>query len=752
MAMKTTVADGVRRSLRRRHKMQMLSTLKMRKPKSATILAAARKAKNERRQATKKQQQQQHEGAGAFGCFAASPGSTTSTCEHPKTPMADIHAQTLSLPQAGNTDGQHYIFGRYFDENDRSAADILATLYYSGVLDGKSPASSCPGIRGVSGSPPLSPRSALAISGDSVKVCDVALPSMRQTSIMLKNWHAESQKTRGISTVDIVHDDNTDDIGSMDVDPDMDGEADSTYPSTPELSSGGSSARSSFSTEPASGHWNSLFKVSDASKTCKTPFPMSPYSLVSRGISPASLPPPAYTAAELNTASEQKTAPTSSTVTTASPYSVLQKQPFSTYEPSYFSSETRSSTADRGMPSPPQSPTYSGRRTEYCFRTGHVASPPPTYEAAMQQQKQQQQQQTTPSFQQTSVQQPPFQQYQFQNYHQQQQQHLPSPHDAFAASASTSTLRPTDNIATTVVTLPSAGFSRGPPTPISPLAGPHNLYNTHSHQTLPAAATLMAPTMGATPGADSSKKERQLSRTGGLSGRKSGDTSVPRPHCNVKYETAELDFIMYQRCTKNRAWDDVTASFNAALPRLRQYAEMDYLRMSGANGVMGNPVGTPDAKAVMDRYRPRPERTTPGLQASYYRQRLALPLLDEAGRLVFDKQTGKQIFTEVMVRDDKSRKKMRRLNNGVGVAGSNAGSSSVSASHTAGKDDARVHLVLYFPERVAHYDYWFVTAEDKALARQRAYDRNMQRAQRGLAAWHPGSDDPETGILIRNKE
>lgn len=231
------------------------------------------------------------------------------------------------------------------------------------------------------------------------------------------------------------------------------------------------------------------------------------------------------------------------------------------------------------------------------------------------------------------------------------------------------------------------------------------------------------------------------------SGKKS---TVPKPHCNVKYETAELDFIMYQRTTKNRAWDDVTASFNAALPRLRQYADMDYVRLGGASGAS---VSSPDSKAGLERYRARPERTTPGLQASYYRQRLALPLLNEDGLLVFDDATNKQLFTEVMVRDDKSRKKMRRI---TGNASSITAAPTVPAAAAGGKgvnpDDARVHLVLYFPERVTYYDYWFVSEEDKALARQRTYERNMQRHRRGLPSWHPGNDDPESGILTRSKD
>lgn len=439
-------------------------------------------------------------------------------------------------------------------------------------------------------------------------------------------------------------------------------------------------------------------------------------------------------------------APLPAPVPTAS--SKVTRSPFSTYEQNYFcSSRNQEAAGPNGMPSPPQSPTDAGRPSEYSYKTAtptttlpklpslpslaNLPTPPQSFSASMQPAPYHQQQAYHPH----AAYQP--------RYHPQYE--LPAPIPTHRRSIHGGG----GDIATTVVTLPPPGIgsSREPLTPVSPLTLPSAFGRRSTMPTMPSVATMINGPYQSNPrmAAKLDARRERMSSASSPSTPSSSKKAMPKPHCNVKYETAELDFIMYQRTTKNRAWDDVTASFNAALVRLRQYADMDCARLGGVG-----PAGStsPGGADKMDRYRARPERTTPGLQASYYRQRLALPLLDESGLLAFDDATNKQLFTEVMVRDDKSRKKLRRMTTGpTAVAPTSAPSSS-----KVNPDDARVHLVLYFPERVTYYDYWFVSEEDKALARQRTYERNMQRHQRGLPSWQPGNDDPDSGILTRGKD
>ena len=605
--------------------------------------------------------------------------------------------------------------------------------------------------------------------GDDVQPSEVALPSMEQTEVMLEVWRSEGADKDSSSVPSAIVDEQA--VSS---------------PMTPALSASSSvSARSSFSVD-------SLVKDEDFDHHSAYNRHSSLASQYAQMLSPSGPPPPPYNqwcksiAVADSTASKSSATKASAKPQTRPAQQQQQQQqhhqsPFSTYEPSYFASSRQGhgyvngqeASGPNGMPSPPQSPTDAGRPREFSHiysskqptlptlpsLSSTLPTPPQSFSASMQAQPQPQPQ-PRPAY-------PAHAAYQPRLHHQFE---LPAPmptlnHRSFVS----------EDIATTVLTLPGLGSSsspspstREPLTPVSPLTLP-SAFGRRS--TLPAMHSMASMMDGKhTPGSqysshyhrhnshhDSSprtaakldaRRERMsasaasaLSPAAPASGKK---TAMPKPHCNVKYETAELDFIMYQRTTMNRAWDDVTASFNAALPRLRQYADIDYARLGGG-GASGGP--SADGKTGLDRYRARPERTTPGLQASYYRQRLALPLLDEDGQLVFDEVTKKQLFTEVMVRDDKSRKKMRRMTNRASSPGTSA-----AGSKGINPDDTRVHLVLYFPERVTYYNYWFVSEEDKALARQRTQERNLQRLKRGLPPWQPSNDDPDTGILTRSKD
>ncbi|EPE10252.1 hypothetical protein F503_05347 [Ophiostoma piceae UAMH 11346] len=669
---------------------------------------------------------------------SASDASETSSCDASSSSSRESSPVYQTRPQILTPENRQMLeelFGRYNDE-ERHAADVLSSLCKAGL------------VRKV--------ESAAAIKSESsdAKADVLALPTMRQTTHMLSSWQSVVAGSPPPSI-------------KVDADADTD-DCDSDVPMTPGLSfSASSSARSSVS-------GGSPSPISDDSLG-------SPVLQYARLSSPSGPPPPPYDAwrksIALSDASptlgpRRQSSPAYSTRYSSSRYaSTHQANPFAKYEDSYFkaSSQNDASTVrvageDVGMPSPPQSPTdggWSPSSAEHYYQHSErkraaapvpapsaaptaaastLPTPPQSFTASMQSQAQQYQPHA--------------------HYARHNQYELPAPMPSHRRNTHT------EDIATTVLTLPTHSLAHDPVTPMSPLTlsnafgrrstlpAPlhyqHNYQQQHHHhqQSQQHLSPRMAAKMTARKDRVASFSSYAAAPSTPSPARKS--SSLPKPHCNVKYETAELDFIMYERTTKNRPWEDVTASFNAALPHLRQYAEMDYMRIGG--GAASPSAVSPSSadmssKATMDRYRARPERTTPGLQASYYRLRLALPLLDEAGKLVFDAATNKQVFTEVMVRDDKSRKKNRRLST---VPASPSPSS--SSSHPKPGEDSSVHLVLYFPERVSYYDYWFVSAEDKALARQRAYDRNMQRAQRGLPAWHPGCDDPESGILLRNKD
>ncbi|OAA58575.1 hypothetical protein SPI_06648 [Niveomyces insectorum RCEF 264] len=678
--------------------------------------------------------------------------------------------QTVSRPDEPQTEDAPAMTSKNLDENDKTAADILASLYVTGLFATKSSSASSLSAstidtvtpysnpdRRLPSASPMSDIEASTLEEDNGKRAEVALPSMQQTKIMLQSWRSENGMAPGSGGDGDDMDDDT-----MDMDEAEAAAFAAHEPATPAPSQSPTSARSSFSCESSS-----------FSKGSRPPSPLFPYAHMPSP-SLAGPPPPPYDTWRKSIAHGDSGHASSHAKSPAGAVAAAYAQnglSFRKHQQSLLDEAN-------GMPSPPQSPTDTSRPRDACFNTtAAVPSPRPSFAGASVAQQQQQQPQPPQHHQQHQHQQYQVR-YQPQQHHQYRQQAMgfpPSLRSPMAGNA-------TSHIATTVLTLPPLNGGGEPLTPVSPLTLPSTLGRTRGSPS--AAVAKVEKSDRLTSSSSPSSASLSSSSPSSPMGTAKPNAPLPRPHCNVKYETAELDFIMYQRTTKNRAWDDVTSLFNAALPRLRPYAEMDHLRLlgngAGAGGGAGAGIGVggdnhgPNtiaaanaAAAALDRYRPRPERTTPGLQASYYRQRLALPLLDEAGKLVFDSATGKQVFTEVMVRDDKSRKKMRRLTGGGGGGGgrtaaaaaaaapaakANTANSKTAAAGGVHPDDTRVHLVLYFPERVSYYDYWFVSDEDKALARQRAYERNQQRAQRGLPPWQPGSDDPEAGILIRNKE
>ncbi len=105
MTQKISAAAALQHGLRRRLKPQALLPIKKRGGKLAAQLMAVKRAKHEERTLKKQKRPASQSGE------AASPEAET---------PADAALQ--------------HIFGRCFDDNDRSAADILATLCMSGIL------------------------------------------------------------------------------------------------------------------------------------------------------------------------------------------------------------------------------------------------------------------------------------------------------------------------------------------------------------------------------------------------------------------------------------------------------------------------------------------------------------------------------------------------------------------------------------------------------------------------------------------
>jgi hypothetical protein len=85
------------------------------------------------------------------------------------------------------------------------------------------------------------------------------------------------------------------------------------------------------------------------------------------------------------------------------------------------------------------------------------------------------------------------------------------------------------------------------------------------------------------------------------------------PRTNRKYTQEQIDFVLYLRVDRKMTWHDVTPAY------IRQFPQ-------------------------------EAGRTTPGLQGSFYRENLAIPVIDVNGDLVFD-ENGEQVVQVSKVRE-----------------------------------------------------------------------------------------------------
>lgn len=131
MALKTTTATAPQHGHRRRVNKQVLvrsSQLSARYMAEHRIKHERKLRKQQQKQQEQRQQQQEQSVA----------SSATATPE-PATPPSEPSYQSMT---AEKKQALQHILGRSLDEKDRSAADILATLYMTGLLDRKAPTAS----------------------------------------------------------------------------------------------------------------------------------------------------------------------------------------------------------------------------------------------------------------------------------------------------------------------------------------------------------------------------------------------------------------------------------------------------------------------------------------------------------------------------------------------------------------------------------------------------------------------------------
>lgn len=129
MALKTTTAAALQHGHRRRLKPQVLLPMKRSSKLAARFMAVKRTKHGERKIKKQEQQKKRQEETPSLS-------STATGTPEPATPTEQQHQHMT----AENKQALQHIFGRSFDENDRSAADILATLYMTGLLATKTPA------------------------------------------------------------------------------------------------------------------------------------------------------------------------------------------------------------------------------------------------------------------------------------------------------------------------------------------------------------------------------------------------------------------------------------------------------------------------------------------------------------------------------------------------------------------------------------------------------------------------------------
>jgi hypothetical protein len=166
------------------------------------------------------------------------------------------------------------------------------------------------------------------------------------------------------------------------------------------------------------------------------------------------------------------------------------------------------------------------------------------------------------------------------------------------------------------------------------------------------------------------------------------------PHSNHKYEMANNDWILYMRTNRGLQWNEVQYRYNLIRLHLERY---NVRSRDIREGRIVKSAGR--SRHMPRRSKAEPERSSSGLQASYYRLRLAVPVIDKDGNLEFDPRTGEQLYTDCRVRRDNEKK---------------------------------VDLINMFPERVVFYKYDFVSAEDMAKARMLGEFRLSLMARRAF--------------------
>lgn len=131
MAIKTTTANVLQHGHRHRVNKPVLVCGSQLSARYIT----ERRMKHERK--IRKQQQKQQEQRIQQEQSAASSATATPEPSTPPSESTSFHGMSAEKKEA-----LRHILGRTLDEKDRSAADILATLYMTGLLDRKTPAAS----------------------------------------------------------------------------------------------------------------------------------------------------------------------------------------------------------------------------------------------------------------------------------------------------------------------------------------------------------------------------------------------------------------------------------------------------------------------------------------------------------------------------------------------------------------------------------------------------------------------------------
>lgn len=161
MAIKTTAAAALQRDHRRRFRHHAMIPLGKHCISSAARCMAEKRIKHDQYK-TKKQLQQQRQQQKQE--HATSIEQDTTATPEPSTPPSDHQDRTTTRDKQS----LQHILGQNFDDKDRSAADILATLYQKGLLDRQTPAAS-----------------ECSVSGTTTPVCESDLCTTESTVLLI---------------------------------------------------------------------------------------------------------------------------------------------------------------------------------------------------------------------------------------------------------------------------------------------------------------------------------------------------------------------------------------------------------------------------------------------------------------------------------------------------------------------------------------------------------------------------------------